>query len=387
MADDKSNGPHDALVRAIFGTPANMAEELGAALPAKATAHRNLSSLRQLPDHFVDGHLHAQDLHDALVRAIFGAPAHMAEELRAVLPADVAAHVDLASLAPLPAHFADSHLDGAESDLLFSARVAGRRALIYVLIEHQSAPDRFMPLRLLRYVARVLDDYRLKNPRARKLPAVIPVVLAHDLRPWPYPLDLGALYDLTSEAKEHLAPYLPDFRFILDDLAAIDSAQLVARARSPLVALTLFVLQRARHSTDLLSELRLLSGHLAALENERVPREQIATTLWYIWRVGRVSPADLLEFARSHAGPTLENIMKTAAEQLLDQGRAEGEARGRAEGEARGRAEALLKLVQLKFGAVPDDMAQAIQTASAEQLDRWLGRVLSSESCDEILRG
>jgi hypothetical protein len=324
--------------------------------------------------------------HDALVRAIFGSPVHMAEELRAVLPRDVAAHVDLTSLAPLPAHFADSHLDGAESDLLFSARVAGRRALIYLLIEHQSAPDRFMPLRLLRYVARILDDYRLKNPRARRLPAVIPVVLAHDLRPWPYPLDLGALYDLTSEAKEHLAPYLPDFRFVLDDLAAIDTEQLVARASSPLVALTLFVLQRARHATDLLGELRLLSEHLAALENERVPREQIATALWYIWHVGRIAPADLLAFTRSHAGPTLENIMKTAAEQLRDEGRAEGEAKGRAEGEAKGRAEALLKLIQLKFGAVPPDVACAIQAASVAQLDRWVERVLSAERAEDVVQ-
>jgi hypothetical protein len=44
-------------------------------------------------------------------------------------------------------------------------------------------------------------------------------------------------------------------------------------------------------------------------------------------------------------------------------------------------------MVQLKLGAVPSDMAEAIQTASVEQLDRWLGRVLSAESCGEILRG
>jgi hypothetical protein len=56
--------------------------------------------------------------HDALVRAIFGTPAHMAEELRAVLPPALAAHLDLSSLHPLPAHFADAHLQGAESDLL-----------------------------------------------------------------------------------------------------------------------------------------------------------------------------------------------------------------------------------------------------------------------------
>ena len=115
-----------------------------------------------------------------------------AEELRAVLPQAIAAQLDLSSLQPLPVRFADAKLQGAESDLLFSARVAGRKALLYVLVEHQSVPDRFMPLRLLRYIGRILDRYRRDHPRARRLPAVIPIVLCHDLQPWPYPADLGA---------------------------------------------------------------------------------------------------------------------------------------------------------------------------------------------------
>lgn len=60
--------------------------------------------------------------HDALFRTIFGTPALMAEELRAVLPPALIAHLDLASLTPVPARFIDAQLQGAESDLLFSAR-------------------------------------------------------------------------------------------------------------------------------------------------------------------------------------------------------------------------------------------------------------------------
>jgi predicted transposase YdaD len=328
--------------------------------------------------------------HDALFRKIFGTPAHMAEELRAVLPSAIAELLDLSSLLPLPMRFADAHLQGAESDLLFSARVAGRKALVYVLIEHQSAPDRFMPLRLLRYIGRILDRYRCDHPRARRLPAVIPIVLCHDLRPWPYPADLGALYDLTDEARAELRPYLADFRFLLDDLARVTVPQLGARTPSPVVTLTLFALKRARHRVDLLLEVEQMAEHFAVAATAPVPDEQLAALLEYIVVVGRIPPDLLLTFLRTRAGDRLEAIMKTTAEQLIEQGEARGEARGKVLGQAiglvEGQARTLRKLMQRKFGPLPAAVEAAISTASLEQLDRWVDRVLSAETAEDTIR-
>jgi predicted transposase YdaD len=78
-------------------------------------------------------------------------------------------------------------------------------------------------------------------------------------------------------------------------------------------------------------------------------------------------------------------MKKTPAEQCRDEGRAEGEARGRAEGEAKGCAKTLLKLMQLKFGSVPDEVTSAITSASLEQLERWTERVLSADSAAQIV--
>jgi hypothetical protein len=62
--------------------------------------------------------------------------------------------------------------------------------------------------------------------------------------------------------------------------------------------------------------------------------------------------------------------------------RAEGEARG----EARGRAEALMQLLTLKFGPLPQTARGVVRGASIEQLETWTARVLTADTLDQVLR-
>ena len=74
------------------------------------------------------------------------------------------------------------------------------------------------------------------------------------------------------------------------------------------------------------------------------------------------------------------------AREYFSKGEAQGKAEGEAAGEARGRAALLLKLLQLKFGALPDAVTARVQSASIAELDAWAERVLSATSLDEALR-
>jgi hypothetical protein len=90
----------------------------------------------------------------------FGALLHFrctCAELRAVLPPDLAARVDLGRLATVPASFVDEALQWRYSDLLFTAPLDGRDAYVYLLVEHQSSLDPLMAFRMLRYVTRIWD--------------------------------------------------------------------------------------------------------------------------------------------------------------------------------------------------------------------------------------
>jgi hypothetical protein len=54
----------------------------------------------------------------------------------------------------------------------------------------------------------------------------------------------------------------------------------------------------------------------------------------------------------------------------------------RLRGEAR--AEVLSKLLALKFGPLPAEVTTRVTTATAEDLDRWIERVLVAERLDAI---
>ncbi len=132
----------------------------------------------------------AQSPHDALVKHAFGDTENAAAELRAVLPQAIVEALDFRTLRVCPGSYVDDALRDLHSDLLYEVQLAGREALLYVLFEHQSRVDPLMPYRLLRYVVRVWEAWRREHPNARKLPAVLPVVLHHGRPRWTGPVRL-----------------------------------------------------------------------------------------------------------------------------------------------------------------------------------------------------
>ena len=166
------------------------------------------------------------------------------------------------------------------------------------------------------------------------------------------------------------------------DLAKLSPGEL--RLREPMTAtamLVLFALQRARHAPDLVAEFHDFVDLIAALAQEPQGGEDWGTLLRYTFYVADVAPERLRSVLRGHVSPAVEEaLMTTTAERLLAQGRAEGEARARAEAEARGcsegealgRAAVLLKVLSMKFGALPSETEVRIRRATLAEFDLWV---------------
>ncbi|WP_425467618.1 Rpn family recombination-promoting nuclease/putative transposase, partial [Phytoactinopolyspora halophila] len=81
-----------------------------------------------------------------------------------------------------------------------------------------------------------------EHPRATRLPAIIPLVVHHNRRPWAGPTNVLDLLDLDRDTTHAAQPYLPQFQFLLDDLAHLDEHALRTRPLTPPVRLTLLLL-------------------------------------------------------------------------------------------------------------------------------------------------
>jgi predicted transposase/invertase (TIGR01784 family) len=308
---------------------------------------------------------------------VFGKPVHAASELRAVLPAPLAERLDLANLRPVNGSFVDEELKHRHCDVLMRTRLNGREAFVYVLIEHQSSPDRMMPLRMMRYLMRIWDRHLEQNPKAKRLPMIVPLVVYQGSRRWTHPVELSELLDVDPETARLASEFLPRFRFLLDDLTELDQTALRARPVTTPVRLTVRLLKIVpTHTGDATAALdRRDLEDLRELLRYPDSRELLAAFLTYI-EFASETPLHRIASLAAQIGPEAEEVYMSTADML----RAEGEAKGVGKGAAR----TLVRLLTHKFGPVPDAVRVRVDTASLEQLDLWSERVLDAATLDDV---
>jgi hypothetical protein len=223
------------------------------------------------------------------------------------------------------------------------------------------------------------------------------VVVHHDVVPWPFGTDLLAISGTggasagQTDDESHPVParHLLNLPFLLDDLATQSTASLHARDMAPLARLGLLCLKRARHSGDLLAELRPWLDVLRLIPWTAGSRVAQLGLLRYIIQVTDMPYAALSRFLRVEVGPEAENMMKTTYERILEQGKAEGKAEGkvegRVEGEVQGMATLLLGLLEARFGTISAPVVKMVRGAAPAQLERWATRVLTEATLDRVL--
>ena len=325
--------------------------------------------------------------HDLFARFTFGAPERAAAELRAVLPPHVVSEVDWSSLRRESGSVVDPELRETESDLLFTARLrTGRALLLYVLLEHQSSVDRWMALRMLRYVVRQLEHWRQQHPESPVLPIIIPLVMYHGPEDtWSAPRRVEELFDLPDEEtqREHWRALVPRFEYLLDDLSAERAEALLSRPGPPLARLAWLVLRYGR--TEELAR-RLPEGTALFAQVQAAPEgsEHLVVVIRYLHWIGNKA-------IREAAGQVLHSVMdeqraeeqmRSYAEELIEQGLEKGLEKGR----LRGRAEAVLRLLAARGVQVGDEAQQRILTCTdMATLDRWFDRAVNATALSDVL--
>jgi hypothetical protein len=261
--------------------------------------------------------------------------------------------------------------------VLYRAEIRGGEALIYLLHEHQSRVEALMGLRLLRYKLRVWDDWLAAHPRAKRIPPIIAVVVYHGATGWSAATAFEDLLELDDDARAALAPYVPRFRFILDDLTAASDAALRSRAMSAFARLVLWMLKHAREPGHVLGDLEPWATVIEELLHAPNGQAAFEKLFRYILEVNpAVTHGELQGLVAKAVGPDAEEAVVNAVETLMEQGREQGREQG-----AR---ELLLKQLAARFGALPGDATARIKGASTSELETWGLRMVSARSLAEV---
>lgn len=330
--------------------------------------------------------------HDALFRRALEHIDDARSAIRAALPEPLAEGIDWSQLAPATARFTTTELRERESDLVFTAPFDGVELLLRLLLEHQSAIDWDMALRVARGQSNTWDGARDRD--ALVLP-VIPIVVHHGPSTWCAPLSMLDRLDVPDVARARFAAFTPASRYFVDDLAGFDARGLARRTElTHVVRIAYFLLQRTRGTEALGSEIGLFRRDLALLAEDERGLRFLASVVRYILYVGKGDERTVLRALRNAVGRrSTEDVMGEIAERLKEQGRLEGrrlgeavgEARGEARGELLGRVKTLKRQLELKFGPLTDDTLEAIARASSDDLDRMIDAVLTATTLDDAL--
>ena len=278
--------------------------------------------------------------HDRLFRSVFSDAGEAAGLLQTALPATLRNSFDWTTLTLVDGTFIDEDLLGSQSDLLYQVEhtESGQAVSVYMLFEHQSSPDPWMPFRLLRYCCRIWEAERRDDPGKSELRPIVPVVFYQGARSWNHSTEFAHLFP---EALRSL-PWVPRFAHELLDQTTLEP-DAVGGGIKGRIAQLLTMVAFNRH---LDAALEVTAGLLLLLRQAGGGVDERRQFYLYLLATQDLDVVQRLREALRRRGLEEEDEIMTYAQQLL----AEGEAKGRAEGEAKGRVETQVEIVEGLLG-------------------------------------
>ncbi|MEO5330306.1 MAG: Rpn family recombination-promoting nuclease/putative transposase [Magnetococcus sp. THC-1_WYH] len=324
--------------------------------------------------------------HDRFVKILLSDPVKAGVLLRERLPKEIA---ELLSPEPpilVDGSFVDEELRIHLTDRLFQAKtITGRPALLYVLIEHKSFPDRRTGWQVVKYTVAWWKQWERENPNWEMLPPIVPFVFYHGASEWHIPDEFLSLVD----AEKGWRPWLLNLRFAVMDLGKIEDRVL---SRSPRLRAWLLA---AKYATRDGKQLEIKDFFVELLTEVSVDdfmlimRYVVETYRRYDEKdvreiIRRVYPKEEENMMSQFAQSVIENTNPKWAQMVLQKGRKEGRKDGRKEGEVH----IFRRLLQGKFGAdLPAHLEEKLKSASLEEIETWTDRLLNAQSLEDVFRG
>jgi hypothetical protein len=300
--------------------------------------------------------------------------------------------IDFAAMTVERSHFVQADYQHVALDMLLKAPLRSpaeepaENLYIYVLVEHQSKPQRFFQLRLMEYM---IEAYKAQKRAWNEqhtsdadflLDPVLPVVLYTGERSWPEAKPLAALVRAGRRFRRRIPRFQPHF------LNLRNTTPEELTGRGGFFGQVLWLI-RERHS-DKATFQRTLEEVLTKLKGmPAAERTRWVRFLHYI--------AMLVYHARSDAeqqplGEVIDRTVETnpRRQEYLKMTRTIAEAmmeEGKQKGEISARQETLLLLLRKRFKKLPRKVeARIAATTNLQDLKTWLGNVIDAATLADV---
>ncbi len=327
--------------------------------------------------------------HDLGYKLLFAHPELVRDLLSGFTPFAWFGALEAAAFERVNPSYVSERFDERHDDLVWRVRLGEQWLYVYILLEFQSAVDRWMALRMQVYVGLLYQDLVKREAALRhaKLPPELPLVFYNGAAAWGAGTSLSSL--IMPVAAE-LKPYQAAQQFFLVDQQRLDPAAL-ARNRSVLASL--FRLELSDVSEVVREVLPLLATWLRADAQAPLRRDVgswVKRLLGKKFQGAQVRDADIaeeLEMGALKFETWTEELDQRGMQRGLAQGREEGLERGLEQGIEQGCAalRAILERILVRrFGVLPSGAEQRIEAASIGQLEQWIGRALEADDADAV---
>ncbi|MBM3236730.1 Rpn family recombination-promoting nuclease/putative transposase [Candidatus Poribacteria bacterium] len=341
------------------------------------TEEITLLPVREFPDHGTKWLLESSENTNCLLR---------------IVDINLAECIDASKIQHIPTTFIPDNLREQEVDVIFlapfldKAQGIEREVMIFVLIEHQSAPRWEMGFRMLFYMTQIWDRQRRgwlneKIPETHwRFRPILPILFYTGEASWKPPLSITALMDLP----EPLERFVPQHDTLFFNLKTTDPEELVAEGHP--FGWVLRVIQKEYASKEEFAEaLKLAVSNLDKLPEEE--RNQWEKLMYYLvllilHRRDAEEQPELLSVVNKTVKDKgrreeVSKMGRTAAQALIEEGKALGALQA-----SQG---ALLKFMQARFSHVPNAVEQKIlQIRDMDKLSMLIERVARANNINEI---
>ncbi|QBY46607.1 Rpn family recombination-promoting nuclease/putative transposase (plasmid) [Arsenophonus nasoniae] len=253
------------------------------------------------------------------------------------LPDEIKALCDLDSLKVESGSFIDSEMKNYQSDILYSVSTTKGSGYIYVLIEHQSTPDKLIAWRLMRYSLAAMQKHL--EAGNKQLPLVFPILFyCGEQSPHPYSTNW---LDCFHDRKLAESIYTQPFR--LADVTTLEDGEIMQHKRMALLTLIQKHIRR-RDMTELMNEIVTLLSYNYYTDN------QVITLFNYLIQEGNAQKpmefiTEIAKQSEKHEG-ALMTIAQQIEEIGIQKGIQIGEQKGVQKGKLEGEKQASMKIAR-----------------------------------------